>query len=75
MPKRHLDNITNLTSAERLAFGRLLHRVVGKIVQQLNLSYNYYFHQVVHDEDQHLYIKITPRGSAWAGVEIGSGIV
>ena len=75
MPKRHLDNVTNLNPAERLSFARVLHRVVGKIVHQLNLSYNYYFHQVVHDEDQHLYIKITPRGSAWAGVEIGSGIV
>lgn len=75
MPKRHLDNITNLNNQEQLSFARILHKTIYKIVHKLNLSYNYYFHQVVHDEDQHLYIKITPRGSAWAGVEIGSGIV
>ena len=75
MPKRHLDNVTNLNEAELQSFARVLHRIVGKVVHELKLSYNYYFHQVVHDEDQHLYIKITPRGSAWAGVEIGSGIV
>jgi len=75
MPKRHLDNVTNLNAVERLSFAKILHRIVGKVVHELKLSYNYYFHQVVHDEDQHLYIKITPRGSAWAGVEIGSGIV
>ena len=32
-------------------------------------------HQVIHDEDQHLYLKVIPRGSVWAGVEIGSGLI
>jgi hypothetical protein len=30
---------------------------------------------VIHDEDQHLYMKVAPRGSVWAGVEIGSGLI
>jgi len=46
-----------------------------KKINQLDLPYNYYFHQVIHDQDQHLYMKITPRGSVWAGVEIGSGLI
>lgn len=75
IPKRHLDNVTNLSSQERSAIAFILQRIIKKVVRDLHLSYNYYFHQVVHDEDQHLYIKITPRGSAWAGVEIGSGVV
>ncbi len=74
MPKRHLHNITMLTSAERLSFAKFLKKVLKKI-DQLGLPYNYYFHQVVHDQDQHLYMKITPRGSVWAGVEIGSGLI
>jgi UDPglucose--hexose-1-phosphate uridylyltransferase len=49
-------------------------RLLGGIVK-LKLPYNYYFHQLVHDEDQHLYMKITPRGSVWAGLEIGSGLI
>ncbi|MFA6255231.1 MAG: galactose-1-phosphate uridylyltransferase [Patescibacteria group bacterium] len=74
MPKRHLDNITFLTPAERLSFAKILKKILKKI-NQLDLPYNYYFHQVVKDQDQHLYIKITPRGSVWAGVEIGSGLI
>lgn len=74
LPRRHLDNITLLTDAERLSWARTMKRVLKKIVA-LNLAYNFYFHQVIHDEDQHLYIKIIPRGSVWAGVEIGSGLI
>ncbi len=75
MPKRHLDNVTNLSAQEIASTARMLQKIIRKVVYDLKLPYNYYFHQVVHDEDQHLYIKITPRGSAWAGVEIGSGVV
>lgn len=74
MPWRHIDNITLLASGERLSWAKILKRILHKI-SLLNLPYNYYFHQVVHDEDQHLYMKIVPRGSVWAGVEIGSGVI
>lgn len=74
MPMRHLDNITLLSDDERLAWAVILKKVLSKIVL-LGLDYNFYFHQVVNDEDQHFYMKVTPRGSTWAGVEIGSGVV
>lgn len=74
MPKRHLDNVTNLSEEERLGMAALLKKILKKI-NTLGLSYNYYFHQIVFDPDQHLYLKITPRGSVWAGVEIGSGLI
>ena len=74
MPRRHLDNIMLLSAAERLSFAKLLKKILKKI-NQLGLPYNYYFHQIIHDEDQHLYMKITPRGSVWAGVEIAAGLI
>ena len=74
LPKRHLDNVTLLSAVERLSWAIILKRALKKIVA-LGLPYNFYFHQVVHDEDQHFYMKITPRGSIWAGVEIGSGLI
>lgn len=74
MPRRHIDNITLLTKNERLSWAGILKEILAKITR-LSLPYNYYFHQVVHDEDQHLYMKIVPRGSIWAGVEIGSGVI
>jgi len=74
LPLRHIDNITELTADERTEWAKVMKKVLKKITD-LGLPYNYYFHQVVYDEDQHLYMKIKPRGSVWAGVEIGSGLI
>lgn len=74
LPKRHIDNISLLTEQERLSWATILKQLLLSIIA-LKLPYNFYFHQLVHDEDQHVYMKITPRGSVWAGVEIGSGLI
>ena len=74
MPLRHIDNITLLNTYEIQSFAKILKRSLKKI-RALDLPSNYYFHQVVFDKDQHLYMKLTPRGSQWAGVEIGSGVI
>jgi len=74
LPKRHIDNVTVLNDAEKKSFAYILKRVLNAI-DNLGLPYNYYFHQVINDEDQHLYMKVIPRGSVWAGVEIGSGLI
>lgn len=72
--KRHLDNITKLKSAELLSFASALKIILSKL-DSLNLSYNYFFHQVIENGNQHFYLKIQPRDSIWAGVELGSGLV
>ena len=74
MPIAHRDNITELTAVERKSFAKILKHVLIKI-GQLDLPYNFYFHQIINDNDQHLYMKVIPRGSVWAGVEIGSGLI
>ena len=74
MPRAHRDNITELTVLERQSFAKILKHILLKI-GQLNLPYNFYFHQIINDNDQHLYMKVVPRGSVWAGVEIGSGLI
>lgn len=74
MPLKQRDNITELTPQERLSMAKVLKHLLRKI-GHLNLPYNYYFHQVIHDKDQHFYLKVTPRGNVWAGVEIGSGMI
>jgi UDPglucose--hexose-1-phosphate uridylyltransferase len=74
LPKRHFDNITDANTAEKRSWASVLKKCLNAITK-LGLPYNYYFHQVIQDRDQHLYMKITPRGSTWAGVEIGSGII
>ncbi|MFN3301443.1 MAG: DUF4931 domain-containing protein [Patescibacteria group bacterium] len=74
LPRRHVDNITELTKKETISFAKVLKKILVKIFI-LNLEYNFFFHQIVHDPDQHFYLKIQPRESIWAGVELGSGII
>jgi len=73
-PWRHLDNITLLSEEEIKSFAKALKIILGKI-QTLNLSFNYFLHNLVPDKNQHLYLKIQPRDSIWAGVELGSGLI
>lgn len=74
MPFRHIDNVTDLNDGEKLSITKILKHILRQI-GHLHLPYNYYFHQIIHDKDQHFYIKVTPRGNVWAGVEIGSGLI
>ncbi|MFH1661884.1 MAG: DUF4931 domain-containing protein [Candidatus Falkowbacteria bacterium] len=73
-PKRHLDNITFLSQNEFKSFAKALKKILLKL-HNLDLSFNYFLHNVVSDKDQHFYLKIQPRDSIWAGVELGSGLV
>ena len=72
--KRHLDNITKLNDQEFKIFAQALKKILLKL-SELNLSFNYFLHQVISDCHQHFYLKIQPRDSVWAGVELGSGLV
>ena len=72
--KRHLDNITKLNDNEFKSFAKCLKIILSKL-QALDLSFNFFLHQIISDNDQHFYLKIQPRDSVWAGVELGSGLV
>lgn len=73
-PFRHLDNLTTLNQPEINSIAKLLKKITTKL-DAIGLSYNFFMHQVVTDYNQHFCIKIQPRDSVWAGVELGSGIV
>ncbi len=73
MPKRHVDNITLANVDEKNSMAWILKRALHAI-GDLHLPYTYYFHQVIRDTDQHLYIKVSPAGSVYAGVAIASGL-
>lgn len=72
--KRHLDNVAKLNKEEIGSFALALKKILGKL-RRLNLAYNFFMHQIVSDPDQHFHLKIQPRDSVWAGVELGSGLI
>ncbi len=73
-PKKHVDNVANLSKEELTSFTSALKIILPKL-KKLDLSYNFFMDQVISNPDQHFYIKIQPRDSIWAGVELGSGLV
>ena len=72
--KRHLDNISLLNDNEFKSLALVYKKILLKL-RELDLSFNMFMHQVVANQDQHFYLKIQPRDSIWAGIELGSGIV
>lgn len=74
MPRRHVAALSDLVAAERRSLARILKRA-ARSVADLGLPYNFFCHEVVGDEGLHFIITLAPRGSVWAGVEIGSGVI
>lgn len=72
--RRHLDNITKLNDQEITSFAVALKKILVK-AQSIGLAYNFFLHQVISNTDQHFYLKIQPRDSVWAGVELDTGII
>ncbi len=73
-PQRLVDNITELNKPEIKTLAQVLKKILEKL-HSLDVSYNFFMHQVISNPNQYFYIKIQPRDSIWAGVELGSGIV
>ncbi|MEW6610760.1 MAG: DUF4931 domain-containing protein [Patescibacteria group bacterium] len=74
MPRRHLDNITQLTHEELHSLALCTKRIIKKI-NAFQISYNYYLHQAITDKEEHFYLRIAPRRDIWAGIELGSRLI
>jgi UDPglucose--hexose-1-phosphate uridylyltransferase len=72
-PRRHLDNVADLTDDERKSIAKALKGILLG-VKKLGVPYNFYMHERVMDRDQHFYIKVTPRGAHLGPVELGMGL-
>lgn len=74
MPWRRVDSVAQLRPAELKEMAHYLKLLLSKLYRE-GLPYNYYMHQVVGDQSEHLYLRIAPRRDVWAGLELGSRLV
>lgn len=74
MPKRHVANIDDLHIKEKESLAKAMKHILGKL-DSLDISYNYFFHDSLSCEDQHMVLKLAPRPNVWAGLELGTGII
>ncbi|PIR92648.1 hypothetical protein COU01_00600, partial [Candidatus Falkowbacteria bacterium CG10_big_fil_rev_8_21_14_0_10_44_15] len=59
-PRRLVDNVTELTAADLKSLAKILKKILIKL-RRLNLSYNFFMHQVISNPNQYFYLKIQPR--------------
>ena len=74
MTKRHVDNICDLNNKELKSLAQAMKKILVKL-RGLDLSYNLSFEQIIHDKEQHFCLKVQPRDTIWAGVEMNSGLI
>ncbi len=74
MPWRRVDNVSQLNESEIREMAKYIKLLLTRLYQA-GLPYNYYMHQVVGDQTEHLYLRIAPRRDVWAGLELGSRLV
>jgi UDPglucose--hexose-1-phosphate uridylyltransferase len=74
IPKRHINEVSNLTHGEKVSISTSLKIVLDKL-DGLGISYNYFIENTIDDKDYHTHIKLSPRPNVWAGLELGTGII
>jgi len=74
LPKRHINHMHEMTEAEKISLARALKKVLAKL-DDIDVAYNYFFHNAVNDEDYHMHLKLEPRPNIWAGLELGTGVI
>lgn len=72
--RRHVDNISLLSATEINSLARALKLIASKL-RGLAYDFNFFTHNDIDNQHQHFYLKIQPRPSIWAGVELGSGLI
>lgn len=74
IPRRHLGSFTDLTHDEQHSIATILKNLTSKL-DSIKVSYNFFLQNSLANRDHHLVIKLEPRPTVWAGLELGTGII
>jgi hypothetical protein len=44
-------------------------------LDEIGVSYNYFFQNSLDNESHHLILKLTPRPNVWGGLELDTGVI
>lgn len=74
IPKRHVHSLEMLNESEKDSLAHSLKKILAKL-DEIDVSYNYFFLNSLDLESHHLVLKLAPRPNVWAGLELGTGII
>jgi len=74
MPRRHRCSLTGLTAIERRDLSKTYGLVAGFLARR-RLDWNMAIEEIFGAEEMHCGLRIFPRGTIWAGMELETGMV
>jgi UDPglucose--hexose-1-phosphate uridylyltransferase len=74
LPRTHRRRLADLTAAETHSLATVLKLLTAK-VDSIQLSYNFFLQESLPEAEDHFVIKLQPRWSTWAGLELATGVM
>lgn len=74
IPKRHVHSIEFLHENEKDSIAHALKKMLKRL-DEVDVSYNYFFQNSLDCESHHMILKLDPRPNVWAGLELGTGVI
>lgn len=74
VPKRHFKSMAEMNEGEKRSLATALKKSLAKL-DDIDLAYNFFFHNSVNKDDYHMHIELAPRPNVWAGLELGTGVI
>jgi UDPglucose--hexose-1-phosphate uridylyltransferase len=74
IPKRHFGTIDQMNESEKMSLAHAFKKMLKRL-DDIDISYNYFFQNALDGKDHHMLIKLAPRPNIWAGLELGTGII
>lgn len=74
LPKSDTATFAALTQTERRAIAKVLKTACG-FLDSNEINYNFYLQDAVMHEQQRFILKLEPRKSVWAGLELATGVI
>lgn len=74
MPRVHISRFSDLNQSHLHSYAVIMKKITSSLdISQL--SFNFFLHDSLPKNSHHFYIKIEPRATTWAGLELSTGIV
>lgn len=74
LPKKHIRSIQYLNKSEIKNLAVTLKHILSKL-DDIDIAYNYFLHNSLDNEGHHFRLKVVPRLTIWAGLELGTGVI
>lgn len=74
LPRSHRRRLADLSAAETRSLAVVLKLVTSK-VDSIQLGYNFFLQESLPETEDHFVIKLQPRWSTWAGLELATGVM